>query len=590
MVVASVYRREGGYFGWVTPDDTPVPTRRARRAQTGAVSTPATAEGSEGGILTVATGETDTVHPASSTAPVDVPAVAPTIATVPLHDGPAAIAPTMPSFDAAPQLAPVIPGLLPEPSVPIATWDPANLDTLAEVPGADDPLPPASSGRTALGWLDDTAIGLGAAPGDLAAAATSYVTVDADLLSDAPRRSPLRAGVIVPTVAIAAVLGAYAATTLLWPLHAVAPTVTAMEVQPVAAPAAAPVWPAQGSAAEAVAGIAGTLATTADPDSIASITKVVTALVVLEEMPLAVGEQGPEFRFTSADRSRYWQYLSNGESALNVPAGGSLTEYQMLEGMLVGSANNYADRLAQSLWPSDAVYASAAAAWLSGHGVPGVTVYEPTGMDPRNTASPEALVVLAQKALANPVIAEIVAKQSIDLPGAGHVENTNGLLADPGVVGVKTGTLDAWNVLSAKDVTIGDTTVRLYASVLGQPDDDARLAASRAIYAQLEAELQLKPSVTANTVAGQVETLWGDEVDIVTSGDAAVVLWNGGSGTVATTYDLGDHRDAGDVVGSLSVTGPLDDTVVDLQLADDITDPSPWWRLTHPLDLFGLND
>nr|WP_284444988.1 D-alanyl-D-alanine carboxypeptidase [Microbacterium yannicii] len=363
-----------------------------------------------------------------------------------------------------------------------------------------------------------------------------------------------------------------------------------MEVQPVAAPAAAPVWPAQGSAAEAVAGIPGTLATTADPDSIASITKVVTALVVLEEMPLAVGEQGPEFRFTSADRSRYWQYLSNGESAMNVPAGGSLTEYQMLEGMLVGSANNYADRLAQSLWPSDAVYASAAAAWLSGHGVPGVTVYEPTGMDPRNAASPEALVVLAQKALANPVIAEVVAKQSIDLPGAGHVENTNGLLADPGVVGVKTGTLDAWNVLSAKDVTIGDTTVRLYASVLGQPDDEARLAASRAIYAQLEAELQLKPSVTANTVAGQVETLWGDEVDIVTSGDAAVILWNGGSGTVATTYDLGDHRDAGDVVGSLSVTGPLDDTVVDLQLADDITDPSPWWRLTHPLDLFGLND
>ena len=589
MVVASVYRREGGYFGWVTPDDTPVPTRRARRTQTGAVPTPATADGSEGGVLTVATGETDIVHPASSTAPVDVPAVAPTIATVPLGGSPTAIAPTMPQFDAAPQSAPVIPGLVPEPSVPVATWDLANLDALPEAPATDDAVRPASGGRTALGWIDDTAIGLGAAPGDLAAAATSYVTVDADLLSDAPRRSPLRAGVIVPTVAIAAVLGAYAATTLLWPLHAVAPTVTAMEVQPVAAPAAAPVWPAQGSAAEAVAGIPGTLATTADPDSIASITKVVTALVVLEEMPLAVGEQGPEFRFTSADRSRYWQYLSNGESALNVPAGGSLTEYQMLEGMLVGSANNYADRLAQSLWPSDAVYASAASAWLAGHGVPGVTVYEPTGMDPRNTASPEALVVLAQKALANPVIAEIVAKQSIDLPGAGHVENTNGLLADPGVVGVKTGTLDAWNVLSAKDVTIGDTTVRLYASVLGQPDDEARLAASRAIYAQLEAELQLKPSVTANTVAGQVETLWGDEVDIVTSGDASVVLWNGGSGTVATTYDLGDQRDAGDVVGSLSITGPLDDTAVDLQLAADISDPSPWWRLTHPLDLFGLN-
>jgi len=198
-------------------------------------------------------------------------------------------------------------------------------------------------------------------------------------------------------------------------------------------------------------------------------------------------------------------------------------------------------------------------------------------------------VTLAQKALANPVIAEIVAKQSVDLPGAGHVENTNGLLADPGVVGLKTGTLDAWNLLSAKDVTIGDKTVRLYASVLGQPNDEARLAASRALYAQMEAELQPKPSVTASTVAGQVETLWGDKVDIVTSGDASVILWNGGNGTVATSYHLGDSRDAGDVVGSLSVTGPLDATTVDLELAAEITDPSPWWRLTHPLDLFGLN-
>ena len=222
--------------------------------------------------------------------------------------------------------------------------------------------------------------------------------------------------------------------------------------------------------------------------------------------------------------------------------------------------------------------------------MPGITLFEPTGIDKRNRASAESLIPLAQKALANPVIAEIVAQQSVVLPGAGTVENTNGLLADPGVVGVKTGTLDAWNLLSAKDVTIGDTTVRLYASVLGQPDDEARLAASRAIYAQLEQELQLKPSVTAGTVAGVVETRWGDKVDVIASTDASVILWNGGVGTVATSFDLGDARDSGDAVGSLQVTGPLNSTSVDLTLAADVSDPSPWWRLTHPLDLFGLND
>ena len=78
--------------------------------------------------------------------------------------------------------------------------------------------------------------------------------------------------------------------------------------------------------------------------------------------------------------------------------------------------------------------------------------------------------------------------------------------------------------------------------------------------------------------------------DIVTAGDASLILLNGGVGTVSTTYALGDSRDKGDVVGSLSVDGPLDDASVQLRLAGDIEDPSPWWRLTHPLDLFGLND
>jgi D-alanyl-D-alanine carboxypeptidase (penicillin-binding protein 5/6) len=453
--------------------------------------------------------------------------------------------------------------------------------------------PPATGGRhrVALSWVDEDRVTHAAGPtADLTAAATPYVTVGGDLLSDAPRRSPLRAGVVVPTLITAGLVGVYAATTLLWPLHAVAPTVSAIQAQPVAAPATAPAWPADGSAAVAVGGMSAGAATTADPHAIASITKLVTALVVLDEMPLAPGEQGPEFRFGWSDSNAYWGYLNRGESALPVPIGGTLTEYQLLEGMLIGSANNYADRLAGNLWPSDEVFANAANAWLAAHGVSGVTVVEPTGMDSDNIAGPEALIPLAQKALANPVIAEIVAKKAVDLPGAGHVENTNGLLADPGVVGLKTGTLVGYNLLSAKDVAIGDTTVRLFASVLGQPNDKARLEASRALYTQLEAELQPRPSVTAGTTAGIVETAWGDSADIVTAGDASVILWNGGAGTVSTTYSLGDHREKGDMVGSLSVDGPLDDATVELRLAGDIEDPSPWWRLTHPLELFGLTD
>lgn len=451
-------------------------------------------------------------------------------------------------------------------------------------------VPSPSTGRVAFAWVDEDAIAHAApATRDLTAAASPYVPVGPELLSSPPRRSPFRAGVLVPLAIIALLIGAYSATTLLWPLHAIPPTVEAVQVDPIASAPAALTWPGAGSASVAVEGIPGVVASAADSVPMASITKVVTALVVLDEMPLAPGEQGPEFRFTARDGDAYWDYLSNNESALDVPVSGALTQYQLLEGMLIGSAGNYADRLAGNLWPTDAVYAKAANAWLAAHGVPGITVVEPTGIDARNTATPEALIALAQRALANPVIAEIVAKPSVDLPGAGVVTNTNGLLADPGVVGIKTGSLDTWNLLTAKDIPVGDTTVRTYAAVLGQPDDAARLAASRTLYTQLEAALQPVPSVTQGTVAGRVTTRWGEEVAIVTKDDADVILWNGGAGSVTTTFSLGDAREKGADVGALSVTGPLDSTSTPLELAADIEPPSAWWRLTHPLDLFGLN-
>jgi D-alanyl-D-alanine carboxypeptidase (penicillin-binding protein 5/6) len=447
----------------------------------------------------------------------------------------------------------------------------------------------AKTPRIALGWVDETAVGEApSAPRDLSAAATSYVTVGADLLARAPRRSPFRAGVLVPIAIIAGLVGGYSGTTLLWPLHAVAPEIEAVQVDSAPAPATTLAWPEEGSGAVSVTGFDGILTSPGDAAPIASITKVVTALLVLEELPLALGEQGEAYQFTAADRSRYWGYRSRGESALDVPVGGTLTQYQLLEGMLIGSANNYADRLAAILWPTDAVFASAARTWLDVHGVPGVTIVEPTGFDSRNRASAASLIPLAQKALANPVIAEIVAKTATDLPGAGRVENTNSLLADAGVIGVKTGSLDDFNLLAAKNITVGESPVRLYAAVLGQEDDDARDEATRALFTQLEQELQLRPSVTAGTTVGVVDTAWGERVEVRTDADASVVLWNGAAGTVATDLSLGDDRESGDSVGTLSVTGPLGATTVDVSLAGDIEPPSGWWRLGHPLELFGL--
>jgi D-alanyl-D-alanine carboxypeptidase (penicillin-binding protein 5/6) len=320
----------------------------------------------------------------------------------------------------------------------------------------------------------------------------------------------------------------------------------------------------------------------------ASIAKLVTALVVLDEQPLALGEQGPEYRFTAADQARMWQLNRSGESVLPVPVGGTLTQYQLLQGLLIGSAGNYAERLTSTLYPSPQVYARAANEWLVRHGVRDITIADPSGIGQGNTATPEALLQLGELAMAHPVIAEIVAQRTAELPGAGLVKNTNELLADPGVVGLKTGFLNGRNLLAAKHVTVGDTTVTVYAVVLDQPTSDDRSAATRALFDAAELDLQPYAAIAAGTPAGEVRTAWGEVVDVVLAEDAMLVGWNGSAGTATSSIEIDGQRDAGATVGEARVAGPLNTTTVPLELAAEINGPSPWWRLTHPLELLGL--
>ncbi|MDQ1075347.1 MULTISPECIES: D-alanyl-D-alanine carboxypeptidase family protein [Microbacterium] len=531
-------------------------------------------------------------NPAPATTAADVPLPSGTAPAAEVPDAPADGA-TSPEPDAAaPASAPVpvaqpASAAAPQPA-PTAPATPPEPGASASVPSPAPQPDPTSAALGALGWVDpDAAAAPRPAPAFVVSGATGRPV---DLLAGRRRRRILRPATVVPTILLILLIGAYTATTLLWPLNAVQPTVTPIALQPTAAPPADPAWPAQGEAAIALEGVPGELSSSASaPESIASITKIVTALVVLDRLPLSPGEQGPSYAFTQADSADYWQYRARGESSLDVPVDGSLTELQMLQGMLIASANNYAQRLASDLFPSNADFAAAANAYLAERGITGITIVNPTGIEAGNTATPAALIALAEKALANPVIAEIVRTPELTLPGAGSFKNGNPLLADPGVVGVKTGTLDAWNLLSAKDFTIGTVTVRAYAAVLGQPGPDERNQATRDLYARIAEELQPRPSVTSGTVIGRVKTLWGQESNVVTTSDATVVLWNSAVAGTSTRFDLGDSRAAGDDVGTLTVTGPLNTDTVDAQLTDTIDPPDPLWRLTHPLDLFGLN-
>jgi D-alanyl-D-alanine carboxypeptidase (penicillin-binding protein 5/6) len=457
-----------------------------------------------------------------------------------------------------------------------------NGDATASTVPSFAPSTVSTTSTPALAWVDEDAFAAGRA------SSTNWLSNE-DLLGARPRRSVVRLGTVVPLAVVVLLIVAYIGGAALWPLDALRPKISPVAVESRAAAAATPAWPSQGSGAVAVDGFGAPLASTQNASTIASITKVVTVLMVLDRLPLKPGEQGPSYKMTAADTATYRTMLNAGESVLKVPVGGSLTEYQLLQGTLIGSAGNYITKLARSIWANDSDFAGAARVWLDQHGLNGISLVGPTGISKLNQANPASLVPLGQLAMANPVVAEIVATKSVVLPGAGPVTNTNELLAEPGIVGIKTGTLDTYDLLAAKDVTVGATKVRLYAATLGQADGKGRVSTTDALFNELQKELALFPSVPKGTKVGTVTTKWGETVPLVTTSDAAVVLWNGAKGTVQTDVALEGATTKGDKVGTLSVTGPLDKASSEVVLTADLDGPSLWWRLTNPLALLGAN-
>ncbi len=471
--------------------------------------------------------------------------------------------------------------------------------TLGLVKTSDAPSPERSgrdvdSGTTtteqrALSWFRPNALDrsddhtFDATPGPAPAAA--------DLLPHRPRRSPVRAGIILPLVGIIGLGAGYAAATLLWPLTEVQPTVTAASIPTLTSPASDLAWPTVGDGSVAVGGMEAVSSSSSNIVPMASITKVVTALTVLDRAPLEVGEDGPSYAFTWDDQAEYWNYLYRNESALDVPVEGSLTQYQLLQGALIGSAGNYVDRLVAELWDSEEAFLADAQSLLDAHGITGITIVEATGIDQGNTADTASLVRLGEIAMRDPVIAEIVGTESVTLPGAGLVENTNTLLGEDGVVGIKTGGLTGYyNLLAARTIAVEDEEVTVYASVVGQPTSDDRFAETDRLLDAVAAEVSSPYHLPAETVAGQVTTLWGAEAEILTSEESSLLLWNGESAETTAAIELNDARATGDAVGTLEVAGPIDTDAIPLVLSDDIPGPDGWWRLTHPLQLWGLAD
>jgi len=168
---------------------------------------------------------------------------------------------------------------------------------------------------------------------------------------------------------------------------------------------------------------------------IASITKVVTALVVLDAHPIDTGSPGATITLTTADSALVDRYRALNGTTAPAPAGATITQREVIELMMVASANNYAETLATWAFGSVADYLTAARDWLDAHDLESVSVGDTTGFSLLNRASPRALLDLGRLALADPVVAAAAALPEVTVPGIGTYEYRNLSVGVDGVAG-----------------------------------------------------------------------------------------------------------------------------------------------------------
>jgi len=366
------------------------------------------------------------------------------------------------------------------------------------------------------------------------------------------------------------------------------PQATVAVSTPQVAPGAAATldFPDYGRGAIGASGIDGLLGTSGDQGRfpIASITKVVTALVVLDAKPLAAGEQGPDIRFTQSDVDAYYDVLAQDGSLEPVSAGLVLSQRQALETMLIPSANNYAISLARWAFGSEDAFLAAARTWLDAQGLTDTVLVDPNGLSAGDVSTPSDLVALGQLALASPTVASIVSMQSADEPGVGSFTNTNELLGMSGIDGIKTGTTDEAGacLLFSTDVTVGGQSVTLVGVILGAPDHDVLDEDVLDLLDSVTPGLHEVTLATAGDAYASYTTEWGETATAVATTTQTVLTWSDTPVTAAVNAEPVESAGKGDEVGEVTFTVGAKNFEVPLELSAPIDDPDLMWRLTNP--------
>ncbi len=349
-----------------------------------------------------------------------------------------------------------------------------------------------------------------------------------------------------------------------------------------------PPWPTTGSAALSVDEI-GTLgqAGSTQPVPIASIAKVLTAYVILNDHPLQSDSNGPTIAVSPAIVAAYQQGEATQQSEVPVASGETITELQALQGLLVASGNDMATLLAD--WDAGTTTAFVAKMNSAARivGLVATHITDPSGLDPATLSTPADLVRLGQAAMAIPAFAQVVDMAQLNLPLGGVVYNFDYLLGHDGFVGIKTGSDSAAGgcfLFEAQKTVLGKN-VTVVGAVLGQGGTstiEGALTVADLLSDNAFSSIALVPLVAPGHLVGRLVAPWGASVPVTTSSSGRVLGWPGLTVKIHTRlWPLSPPISAGERVGALTVYSDGRPTEVEMQSSQQLAGPSALWRLTR---------
>lgn len=312
--------------------------------------------------------------------------------------------------------------------------------------------------------------------------------------------------------------------------------------------------------------------------AMASTTKIMTALVVLDEA-------GLDDTVTISAAA-----AAVKEMGVDIVAGERRTVRELLTAMLVHSGNDAAFALAEHVAGSESAFVELMNRKAASLGLVHTSFANAHGLDePGHYTTAADLATMAQVGMADPRFAEIVGSRTctVTRPGAPATvyENSNVLIESyPGATGVKTGWTDDAGYCVVASATRGE--ISLVAVVLGATSEDDRFVQARRLLDWGFEHYALRQVTSAETTAALVPVT--DYLDVTVPAlvaESASVRVFDLDGAVTTTVNADPEVTApvrkGQRLGSLTVTqGERLLAEVPLVAASDVAEPDLWERVS----------